>query len=115
MPLPSARENSMVVPLIVACALFMQNLDTSIINTALPSIAQTFNDSPVRLSLAVTSYMLSLAVFIPVSGWVADRYGAATVFRAAIAVFTIASMLCGMCDTLYELTAARILQGIGGA
>ena len=109
------KSNSMVVPLIIACALFMQNLDTSIINTALPSIAQSFNDSPVRLSLAVTAYMLSLAVFIPVSGWVADRYGAATVFRAAIAVFTIASMLCGLCDTLYELTAARILQGMGGA
>jgi EmrB/QacA subfamily drug resistance transporter len=105
----------MMVPLIVACALFMQNLDTSIINTALPSIALSFNDSPVRLSLAVTSYMLSLAVFIPLSGWVADRFGACTVFRAAIALFTVASMLCGMCDTLYELTAARILQGVGGA
>lgn len=105
----------MVVPLIVACALFMQNLDTTIINTALPSIANSFGESPVRLSLAVTAYMLSLAVFIPVSGWIADRYGAASVFRAAIGVFTIASMLCGLCDTLLELTAARVLQGIGGA
>ena len=107
--------NSMVVPLIVACALFMQNLDTSIINTALPSIAISFHDSPVRLSLAVTAYMLSLAVFIPVSGWIADRFGAATVFRAAIAVFTIASMACGLCNSITELTAARILQGVGGA
>jgi EmrB/QacA subfamily drug resistance transporter len=110
-----ARPNSMVVPLIVACALFMQNLDTSIINTALPSIARSFNDSPVRLSLAVTAYMLSLAVFIPVSGWMADRFGAASVFRAAIALFTISSMACGLCDNAVELTAARIVQGIGGA
>jgi EmrB/QacA subfamily drug resistance transporter len=105
----------MVVPLIVACALFMQNLDTSIINTALPAIAESFNDSPVRLSLAVTAYMLALAVFIPVSGWLADRYGAATVFRAAIGVFTLASMACGLCGNLYELTAARVVQGMGGA
>ncbi|HUK60274.1 MAG TPA: MFS transporter [Stellaceae bacterium] len=107
--------NSMIVPLIVACSLFMQNLDTSIINTALPSIALSFGDSPVRLSLAVTAYMLSLAVFIPVSGWIADRYGAATVFRAAIAVFTIASIACGFCNNIVELTSARILQGVGGA
>ncbi|HZT52719.1 MAG TPA: MFS transporter, partial [Stellaceae bacterium] len=100
-----------MVPLIVACALFMQNLDTTIINTALPSIAESFDDSPVRLSLAVTAYMLSLAVFIPISGWIADRYGAASVFRAAIGVFTVASMLCGLCHTLVELTAARVLQG----
>jgi EmrB/QacA subfamily drug resistance transporter len=105
----------MVVPLIVACALFMQNLDTTIINTALPSIAQSFGESPVRLSLAITSYLLSLAVFIPISGWIADRYGAASVFRAAIAVFTVASMLCGLCTNLGEMTAARVLQGMGGA
>jgi EmrB/QacA subfamily drug resistance transporter len=109
------RPNSMVVPLIVACALFMQNLDTTIVNTALPSIAESFGENPVRLSLAITSYMLSLAVFIPVSGWVADRYGAKSVFRAAIAVFTLASILCGICDNLVELTACRVLQGIGGA
>jgi EmrB/QacA subfamily drug resistance transporter len=105
----------MVVPLIVACALFMQNLDTTIINTALPSIAQSFGENPVRLSLAVTSYMLSLAVFIPVSGWIADRYGARSVFRVAIGVFTLASVLCGFCDNLVEMTAARVLQGVGGA
>jgi EmrB/QacA subfamily drug resistance transporter len=110
-----SRKNPMVVPLIVACALFMQNLDTSIINTALPSIAVSFGDSPVRLSLAVTAYMLALAVFIPISGWLADRFGAATVFRAAIAVFTIASMLCGVTNSTLELTAARVLQGVGGA
>jgi EmrB/QacA subfamily drug resistance transporter len=112
---PFSRSNSMTVPLIVACALFMQNLDTSIINTALPSIAVSFHDSPVRLSLAVTSYMLSLAVFIPVSGWIADRFGAASVFRAAIALFTLASMACGLCNSIVELTAARVLQGVGGA
>jgi MFS family permease len=105
----------MVVPLIVACALFMQNLDTTIINTALPSIAQSFGENPVRLSLAVTSYLLSLAVFIPISGWIADRYGPRSVFRAAIALFTLASILCGLCNTLVEMTACRVLQGVGGA
>ena len=110
-----SRSNPMMVPLIVACALFMQNLDTSIINTALPSIAVSFHDSPVKLSMAVTAYMLSLAVFIPVSGWLADQFGAATVFRAAIAVFTLASVACGLTNSTLELTAARVLQGLGGA
>src|ERR1700735_1144607 len=110
-----SRSNPMVVPLIVAGALFMQNLDTSIINTALPSIAVSFHDSPVKLSMAVTAYMLSLAVFIPVSGWIADQFGAAPVFRAAIAVFPLASVACGLTNSTLELTAARVLQGLGGA
>src|SRR5665213_1486759 len=105
----------MVVALIVACALFMENLDGTVITTALPAMAASFGDTPVRLSLGVTVYMISLAIFIPVSGWVADRFGARTVFRAAIAVFTLGSILCGLCDNLPELAAARVLQGIGGA
>ncbi|MGQ3029311.1 MAG: DHA2 family efflux MFS transporter permease subunit [Ferrovibrionaceae bacterium] len=101
--------------LIVACALFMENLDGTIIATALPQIAQSLGTSPIRLSLAITSYMLSLAVLIPVSGWFADRYGARRVFRAAILVFTCGSLLCAMSDSLWQLTAARIVQGLGGA
>ena len=101
--------------LIVACALFMQNLDSTVIATALPTMARAFGSDPVRMNVALTSYMLSLAVFIPASGWVADRYGARTVFRAAIAVFTLGSILCAMANGLVFLVAARIVQGLGGA
>ena len=93
----------------------MQNLDSTIIATALPTMAQAFGIAPVRMNVALTSYLLSLAVFIPASGWMADRFGTRTVFRAAIAVFTIGSVLCGRADSLAFLVAARILQGIGGA
>ena len=106
---------SMLIPLIVACALFMENLDATIITTALPPIARSLHEDPLRLSLAITAYLLSLAVFIPLSGWVADRYGARRVFRSAIIVFTCGSMLCGAAQNMPELVAARILQGIGGA
>jgi EmrB/QacA subfamily drug resistance transporter len=95
--------------------MFMQNLDSTMIATALPTMADTFGYDPQRMSVALTSYLLSLAVFIPASGWIADRYGTRTVFRAAIAVFTIGSILCGRADTLGFLVGARILQGIGGA
>ena len=100
---------------IVACAMFMQNLDSTVIATALPTMAKAFGADPVHMNVALTSYLLSLAVFIPASGWVADRYGTRTVFRAAIAVFTIGSVLCGRADSLAFLVASRVLQGIGGA
>jgi len=101
--------------LIVACALFMQNLDSTVISTALPTMARAFGADPTHMNVALTSYLLSLAVFIPCSGWMADRYGARTVFRAAIAVFTLGSVLCGRADTLTFLVVSRILQGMGGA
>jgi len=104
-----------VVPLLVACALFMENLDSSVIATALPAIARSMGEDPLRLSMAITSYLLSLAIFIPISGWMADRFGGRTVFRAAIAVFTLGSVACGLAGSLPELVAARILQGAGGA
>lgn len=100
---------------IVACALFMQNLDSTVIATALPTMAKAFGADPVHMNVALTSYLLSLAVFIPASGWVADRFGTRTVFRAAIAVFTVGSVLCGRADSLAFLVASRVLQGIGGA
>src|SRR5215472_3640908 len=100
---------------IVASAMFMQSLDSTVIATALPTMARTFGAEPVRMNVALTAYLLSLAVFIPASGWIADRYGARTVFRAAIAVFTIGSVLCGRADNLAFLVASRVLQGIGGA
>lgn len=105
----------MLIPLIVACALFMENLDSSVLATALPSIAASLGESPLKLNLAITSYLFSLAVFIPVSGWVADRFGARTVFRAAIIVFTLGSLLCGLADSFWTLVGARVLQGLGGA
>jgi EmrB/QacA subfamily drug resistance transporter len=113
--MPSMPLRQVLVPMIVACALFMENLDSTVIATALPKIAQSLHEDPLRLNLAITSYLLSLAVFIPLSGWVADRYGARSVFRAAIIVFTIGSACCGISQSLPELVAARILQGIGGA
>ena len=84
-----------ITALIVACALFMQNLDSTVVSTALPAMARAFGADPVHMNVALTSYLLSLAVFIPASGWMADRFGARTVFRAAIGVFTVGSMLCG--------------------
>lgn len=103
------------VSLIVACGLFMEQLDGSIIATALPSIARSLHTDPLHLNLAITSYMFSLAVFIPLSGWVADRLGARTVFRSAIVIFTLGSVLCGLSFDLFTLVLSRIIQGIGGA
>jgi EmrB/QacA subfamily drug resistance transporter len=104
-----------LIPLIVACALFMENLDSTAISTALPAIAASLGESPLRLSLAITSYLFSLAVFIPISGWVADRYGARRVFRLAIIVFVLSSVLCSFATSLPGFVLARALQGLGGA
>jgi EmrB/QacA subfamily drug resistance transporter len=105
----------LLIPVIVACGLFMENLDMSIISTALPAISRDLHQSPIRLNLAITSYLLSIAVFIPASGWIADRFGSRTVFRAAIIVFTIGSIGCGFSDSLWQLVGTRVLQGLGGA
>jgi EmrB/QacA subfamily drug resistance transporter len=110
-----AATRSVLIPLIVACALFMEQLDGSIISTALPVIAHSLHTEPLHLNLAITSYLFSLAVFIPLSGWVADRFGARTVFRAAIVVFIMGSVLCGFSQTMWELVLARVIQGAGGA
>ncbi len=101
--------------IIVASALFMQNVDSTAIATALPAIARSFRADPLHMSVALTSYLISLAVFIPASGWVADRFGSRSVFRAALLIFAFASVLCGLSPTLGCLVAARVLQGIGGA
>ncbi len=109
------RTRQLVISLIVACAMFMQNLDSTIIATALPAIALSLGENPLRLNVAITCYLLSLAVFIPISGWTADRFGARRVFTAAIIVFTIGSIGCGLSQSLWMLVVARIVQGIGGA
>lgn len=104
-----------LIPLIVACALFMENLDSTVLSTSLPAIARELNQDPITLKLAVTSYLLSLAVFIPASGWLADRYGARLIFRLAIAIFTLGSIGCGLSNSIEGLVAGRIVQGMGGA
>jgi EmrB/QacA subfamily drug resistance transporter len=105
----------MLVPLIAAAALFMENMDSTVIATSLPQMAADFGEDPVVLKLAFTSYLIALAVVIPISGWCADRFGTRTVFRAAIVVFTLASAACGFATTLEQLIAARAVQGVGGA
>jgi EmrB/QacA subfamily drug resistance transporter len=108
-------QRTRLTALIVATAMFMQNLDSTMIATALPTMAQTFGYDPVRMNVALTSYLLSLAVFIPASGWIADRYGARNIFRLAIVIFTLGSILCGQSTSLAFLVFSRILQGMGGA
>jgi EmrB/QacA subfamily drug resistance transporter len=112
-PLSSAKSTSIAI--LVAGAFFMENLDGTIIATALPQIGRSFHVNPVDLNIGMTAYLLMLAVFIPISGWFADRFGARTVFVSAIAVFTLSSILCGLSGGLWEFTAARVMQGIGGA
>ena len=104
-----------LIPLIVAAALFMENMDSTVIATSLPAIAADIGTSPLTLKLAITSYLLSLAVFIPASGWTADRFGARAVFSVAIGVFMIGSIGCALSQSVTHFVIARIIQGIGGA
>jgi EmrB/QacA subfamily drug resistance transporter len=104
-----------LLPLIVACALFIENMDSTVLSTSLPVIAADLATNPIALKLALTTYLLSLAVFIPVSGWVADRFGARTTFMTAIGVFLLGSIGCAMSGSLGALVGARFLQGMGGA
>jgi len=108
-------RRSNVIALIVAGAFFMEYIDSTVIATALPLMAKTFHIPPVSLSIGLTVYLLTLAVLIPVSSWIADRFGTRTVFTTAMLVFTIASVLCGACNSVGQFVAARILQGAGGA
>jgi len=103
------------VPLIVAVALFMENMDSTVIATSLPAIAADIGTGPLALKLAITAYLLSLAVFLPVSGWTADRFGARRVFRAAIVVFMAGSIGCALSGSLMQFVLARMVQGMGGA
>ncbi|MFV0280455.1 MAG: DHA2 family efflux MFS transporter permease subunit [Rhodoblastus sp.] len=105
----------MATPLVIATALFMENLDSTVLSTSLPAIASDLHEDPIALKLALTAYLLSLAIFIPASGWTADRFGARKVFRIAILVFALGSILCGLSSTLPQFVAARMIQGMGGA
>lgn len=104
-----------IVPLIVGCALFMENMDVTVIATSLPALARDLGQDPITLKLALTSYVVSLGVFIPISGWIADKVGARTIFRAAMITFMTGSILCALSGSLFTFVAARFLQGIGGA
>jgi EmrB/QacA subfamily drug resistance transporter len=112
LPLESAKR---LLPWLVAVAFFMESLDTTILNTAVPTIADALGIAPLSMKAALTSYTLSLAVFIPISGWIADRFGTRWFFFAAIGVFSTGSLLCGLSVNMPMLVAARILQGCGGA
>ncbi|WP_296663408.1 MFS transporter [Paraburkholderia sp.] len=104
-----------IVPLIVACAMFMENVDGTVIVTSLPALARDLGHDPITLKLAVTSYVIGLGVFIPICGWVADRFGSRNVFRTAIGIFMAGSLLCAASRSLEMFVAARFVQGIGGA
>lgn len=112
---PTVERVKRVLPWLVAVGLFMENLDISILNTAVPTIARDLGTTALSLKAVLTTYTLALAIFIPISGWVADRYGTRRVFRLAVALFTIGSLLCGISPNLGMLIASRFLQGMGGA
>jgi EmrB/QacA subfamily drug resistance transporter len=115
-PAISPREASKkLLPWLIAVAFFMESLDTTILNTAVPSIARALHVAPLSMKAVLSSYTLSLAVFIPISGWVANRFGTRRVFAAAIGVFTLGSLLCGLSSNIHVLVACRVLQGGGGA
>ena len=114
-PAPQPAGNPTLIALIAASALFMEILDATIISPAIPEMAASFGTTPVAVSTGISSYLITVAIFIPASAWLSDRFGARAVFACAIAVFTIASVLCGLAENLTQFTAARVLQGIGGA
>jgi EmrB/QacA subfamily drug resistance transporter len=113
-PLPSAASKQLL-PWLVAFAFFMESLDTTILNTAVPAISAALHVGPLSMKAVLASYTLSLAVFIPISGWVADRFGTRRVFAAAIGLFTLGSFLCGISSDIHLLVACRVLQGLGGS
>lgn len=104
-----------VMPILVSIVMFMEFMDVTIINTAVPSIARSFQQDPILLKFSVTSYFVSLAIFMPISGWCADKFGTKKVFLGAVSLFAVASLLCGLSQSVIELTLCRFLQGMGGA
>lgn len=104
-----------IVPWLVGVALFMESLDTTILNTAVPVVAAALKVGPLSMKAVLASYTLSLAIFIPISGWTADRFGTRKVFASAIGLFTVGSCLCGLASDIHLLVACRVLQGCGGA
>ena len=114
-PAASGKSVKRLLPWLVAVAFFMESLDTTVLNTAVPAIAKALAVAPLSMKAVLSSYTLSLAVFIPISGWMADRFGTRRVFSSAIGLFTLGSFLCGISSNIHVLVACRILQGCGGA
>ncbi len=112
---PPGESVKRLLPWLVAVAFFMESLDTTILNTAVPTIAKALGVAPLSMKAVLSSYTLSLALFIPISGWMADRFGTRRVFSSAIGLFTLGSLLCGLSSNIHVLVACRILQGCGGA
>src|ERR1019366_425278 len=112
---PLADSSKRLVPWLIAVAFFMESLDTTILNTAVPTMAAALHVAPLSMKSVLASYTLSLAVFIPISGWMADRFGTRRVFASAIGIFTLGSFLCGISSNIHVLVACRILQGCGGS
>jgi EmrB/QacA subfamily drug resistance transporter len=112
---PSSTASKKLLPWLVAVAFFMEQLDTTILNTAVPAVAHALNVSVLSMKAVLSSYTLALAVFIPISGWMADRFGTRRVFASAIGMFTLGSLLCGLCSNIHLLVVCRVLQGFGGA
>ncbi len=110
-----SNSTKRLLPWLVAVAFFMESLDTTILNTAVPTIAAALKVAPLSMKAVLSSYTLSLAVFIPISGWMADRFGTRRVFASAIGLFTLGSLLCGISNNIHVLVADRVLQGCGGA
>jgi len=114
-PPPLAASSKRLVPWLIAVAFFMESLDTTILNTAVPTMAAALHVAPLSMKSVLASYTLSLAVFIPISGWMADRFGTRRVFASAIGIFTLGSFLCGISTNIHVMVACRILQGCGGS
>src|ERR1700689_3103480 len=112
---PPSEASKRLLPWLVAVAFFMESLDTTILNTAVPAISSALHVAPLSMKAVLASYTLSLAVFIPISGWMADRYGTRRVFASAIGLFTLGSFLCGISSDIHLLIGCQILQGCGGA
>ena len=113
--MPKNIQQAPILPWLAALAFFMQTLDTTILNTALPSIAVSLQTSPLGMQSAIVSYALTVALLIPISGWLADRFGTRNIFITAIFLFSLGSLLCALSNTLSQLVVFRIVQGIGGA
>src|ERR1700690_2290178 len=114
-PASLADSSRRLLPWLIAVAFFMESLDTTILNTGVPTIAAALHVAPLSMKSVLASYTLSLAVFIPISGWMADRFGTRHVFASAIGIFTLGSFLCGISGNIHLLVACRILQGCGGS
>src|SRR6202040_749257 len=116
-PIPAepSASSKRLLPWLVAVAFFMESLDTTILNTAVPAISEALRVTPLSMKSVLASYTLSLAIFIPISGWMADRFGTRRVFASAIGLFTLGSCLCGLSGDIHLLVASRVLQGCGGA